>query len=118
MCRLMASYVLAIWSVLITASQARSELRVPAPLVDLGDVKSGLPLTHSFELINDGPEAVEIRETRASCGCLIGKVEPRIIQPGERGTLVMNMHTLGQAAGPHSWKATVAYRQGGVASEI
>jgi hypothetical protein len=85
--------------------------------VDLGDVKSGLPLTHSFELINDSPEAVEILETRASCGCLIGKVEPRIIPAGERAALVLRMHTLGQAAGPHSWKATLRYRHEGVEKE-
>jgi len=114
----MASFRLAILIALLLASQARSQLRVPAPLVDLGGVKSGLPLSHSFDLINDGPEAVEILETRASCGCLIGNVEPRTIQPGQRGTLVLNMHTLGQAAGPHSWRATVAYRQGGVEKEI
>jgi hypothetical protein len=104
--------------VLLFAAQARGELHVPTPVVDLGEVKSGLPLSHSFELINTGPDAVEIQDTRASCGCLIGKVEPRIIQPGGRAALALRMHTLGQAGGPHTWKATVQYRQGGQEKEI
>ena len=116
--RLMRSFRFAIPLVLLFASQVRSELYVPAPVIDLGEVKSGLPLTNSFELINTGPGVVEILETRASCGCLIGKVEPRTIQPGKSGTLVLRMHTLGQAAGPHTWKATVQYRQRGMEKEI
>lgn len=116
--RHMPSFRFAIPVVLLLATQARSELRVPAPVVNLGEVKAGLPLTHTFELINDGPGIVEILDTRGSCGCVVGKVEPRVIQPGERGTLTLRMHTLGQAAGPHLWKATVGYRQGGMEKDI
>ncbi|HMF17543.1 MAG TPA: DUF1573 domain-containing protein, partial [Gemmataceae bacterium] len=116
--RLMPSFRFVIPLVLLLAAQARSELHVSAPVLDLGEVKSGLPLIHSFELINTGPGVVEILETRASCGCLIGKVEPRTIQPAKSGTLVLRMHTLGQAAGPHTWKATVQYRQRGMEKEI
>lgn len=115
--RFMPSFRFAIPLVLLLAAQARGELRVPAPVLALGELKAGLPLTHTFELINEGPEAVEILETRASCGCVAGKVEPRLIEPGERGSLVLRMHTLGQAAGPHSWKATVQYREGNVEKE-
>ena len=84
--RLMPSFRFTIPLVLLLAAQARSELHVPAPVMDLGEVKSGLPLTNSFELINTGSGVVEILETRASCGCLIGKVEPRNIQPGKSAT--------------------------------
>src|SRR6516225_7540896 len=112
----MAAFPLTI--VLVLASHVPNQLSVPAPVVDLGEVKSGLPLAHTFELINDGPDAVEILETRASCGCVAGKVEPRLIQPGQRGSLVLRMHTLGQGAGLHSWKATVSCRQGTVQREI
>jgi hypothetical protein len=114
----MSSFRLAIWSALIVASQVQAQLRVPAPVADLGAMKSGQPLSHSFELINDGPEAVEILETRGSCGCLLGQVEPRIIQPGKSGSLVLRAHTLGQSAGPHSWGATLRYRQGSAENEI
>jgi hypothetical protein len=117
--RIIMSYpMVAFPLVLLLSLQIPNQLHVPAPVVDLGEVKSGLPVAYSFELINDGPEAVEILETRASCGCVAGKVEPRLIQSGQRGSLVLCMHTLGQAAGPHSWKATVSYRQGTVEREI
>jgi hypothetical protein len=100
------------------SARAQADLRIASPDADLGEIRGALPLTHTFELFNDGSETVEILETRAGCGCLVPCVEPHLIEPHGRGALVMQVTTLGQAAGPHDWNATVRFRQRGKESQI
>jgi hypothetical protein len=95
-----------------TANLARAELRFPEAKAHAGEVRAGLPLTHSFPFINDGPEAVEILEAQPSCGCLVPRVEKRVYQPGERSSLRVEVNTLTQTAGPQTWRVLVRYRRG------
>src|SRR5262249_45219004 len=103
--------------ILLCLSGARADLRFTQPRVDFGEVKSGAPLVHEFPFTNTGPETVEIAEIRASCGCLQPKLEPRCYKPGESGNLRSDVNTLTQAAGMHSWRIVVAYRQRETAGE-
>lgn len=97
---------------LLTPRAARADLDCPQPSVDAGEVKSGAPLAHEFAFRNTGPEDIEIVEIQSSCGCLKPKLEPRVYKSGADGTLRVEVNTLTQSAGPHSWRTVVRYRQG------
>jgi hypothetical protein len=96
----------------VIEESARADLRFIQPLADAGEVKSGVPLTHRFAFVNTGPEAVEITDARASCGCMTPRLDQRTFQPGEEGTLLLEINTLSQSAGAHSWRVQVTYRAG------
>jgi hypothetical protein len=89
-----------------------ADLRLAAVHVDLGDVPGSLPLRREFTFVNDGARPIEIVEARPSCGCLKPVLAKRAIAPGERGSVTLEVQTLGQAAGPHTWQLTLLYREG------
>ena len=94
------------------AVPARSELHVAAPSIDLGIIRGGKNLTHRFELVNRGPESIEILEVQRGCGCLAPKLDQRVIAPAGKTILALELRTLGQADGPHTWDLQVKYRAG------
>jgi hypothetical protein len=83
----------------------QADLLFPVKTVD-----RGLPLAQPFHFVNQGPADVEINGLRASCGCLKPKLDKRSWKPGEKGSLLLEIHTLGQSAGAHSWQLHVTYR--------
>jgi hypothetical protein len=97
---------------------ARAELRFTQPTADAGQVKCGVPLAHEFAFGNTGPGAVEIVEIQASCGCLRPQLEQRLYNVGEGSKLRIEVNTLTQAAGPHSWRTVVRYREGNETHEM
>jgi hypothetical protein len=92
------------------SSSARAELRFAQPTVELGRVRTGIPLTHSFSFVVVGPAPVEITDINASCGCLAPRLTKRLYQEGEKGTLNVELNTLSQPAGRHAWRIQVLYR--------
>jgi uncharacterized protein DUF1573 len=104
--------ILVIVLALQTTATARAVIRVFQPEKDLGLVRAGMRLSTTFDFVNDGPLPVEILEVRPGCGCLVASIEPRLLEPGRHGTLTLNANTLGQAAGPHVWTATLRCRLG------
>jgi hypothetical protein len=94
------------------ASHARADLRFTAASVDLGDARSGVPLSHAFAFVNDGPDALEIVELRPGCGCVIPRLEKRRYKARARGAVLLEINTLAQTAGPHTWTLQVRYRSG------
>src|SRR5262249_25218092 len=97
---------------------ARADLHCPEPRIDLGEVKSGKPLAHRFAFTNRGTESVEITEIRPSCGCLKPRCDKGAYRPGESGTLLFEVNTLTQPAGPHSWRVLIRYRSGNREGEL
>ncbi len=97
----------------LAVSAARADLSFPSPTVDIGEVHSGAPLRQRFPFTNPGPGAVQITDLRASCGCVKPALEKRAYAPGDSGELTLEIRTLGQPAGAHSWRLQVAYRAGG-----
>lgn len=95
------------------ATAARAELHFPQASADLGEVRSGVPLQHRFTLVNRGAGPIEIVEVRASCGCLKPRLERRTYQPGETGTLLLEVNTLGEAEGRNRWQCLVVAQSGG-----
>jgi hypothetical protein len=91
------------------SSLARADLRFPAPSVDLGDIRAGVPLSHAFSFTNTGPHTVSVTQLQPGCGCLRPHLEQHDFAPGAQGTIPLEVHTLGQAAGPHRWYLTVIY---------
>jgi hypothetical protein len=96
----------------------RAELECAQPVVEKGEVRSGMSLSHRFPFVNRGPDAVEVTEVRPSCGCLVPKLEQRRFEAGESGVLLLEVNTLTQPAGANSWRATIHYKTGGVEREL
>ena len=97
----------------LVGSAARADLRFTQPAADVGDVRSGTPLTQRYEFVNEGPESVQIVNVRASCGCMKPDLNQRSFGPGEQGSLVVEVNTLSQPPGPNTWLVQVSYDAGG-----
>jgi hypothetical protein len=100
-----------------SVATVRADLRFVQPQVNVGEVRSGVPLAHNFPFVNDGPGTVEITAVRTGCGCLTSRLEKRLYPPGEQGALRVEINTLGQSAGAHTWRAYVTVRNNNVESE-
>jgi hypothetical protein len=109
---------LALLVTVLSFSMGRAELRFIQPTANVGDVRSGMALRHTFKFVNDGPESVEITGTQGSCGCLSPTIAKRSLKPGEEGELVLDVNTLSPAAGPHTWRLKVAYQAADKPHEI
>jgi hypothetical protein len=104
--------------VLLGAGAARAELECARPNVQLGEVRSGVPLSHRFTFVNRGPDVVLVTDVRPSCGCLAPKLDRRRYEPGESGTLLLEVNTLTQPEGLNTWRTTVTYQSGGSPREL
>jgi hypothetical protein len=80
--------------------------------VQLGEVRAGTPLVHEFRFVNDGPETVALLEARSSCGCLRPSLPCRLLAPGAKAALRVEVNTLTQAAGSHTWQVHLFYQLG------
>ncbi|HXG13058.1 MAG TPA: DUF1573 domain-containing protein [Gemmataceae bacterium] len=96
----------------------RADLHFPEPTVDVGEVRCGAPLSHRFTFINRGPVPVEILEVRAGCGCLTPRLPQRLWQPGEAGSLLLEVNTLSEEEGPHAWTCQVICQGAGRRFEV
>lgn len=87
----------------------------PAPLqataasVDLGEVKSGPPCSHTFELKNTGSAAVVITAVAPGCGCSKVELSAKQMKAGESVKLTVATSTLTQPEGTAHWPVVVAY---------
>ena len=97
---------------ILHVQSAYADLHFPQVTADLGQVRGATMLAHRFTFTNSGPDAVEIIETRPTCGCSTSSLEKRSYQPGESGTLVLEINTLSQPAGNNTWGVHVHYRVG------
>jgi hypothetical protein len=111
---ILAAFVL----VLASGGTARPELHFPEPRADVGEVRCGAPLGHRFAFVNRGSAPVEIVEVRAGCGCLTPRLPKRVYQPGESGSLLLEINTLSQEEGPHTWTCEVACQSAGRRSDV
>lgn len=98
----------------VPAGSARADLQVAQPVIELGEVRSGPILRQRFSFVNQGKEPVEIIGARASCGCLTPRLEARTYPPGAAGSVLMEVNTLSQTPGPHSWFVHLSYKNGAV----
>jgi hypothetical protein len=59
-------------------------------------VKEGTTVSHTFELVNNGTDVLEIKDVRTSCGCTAALVSNSTLKPGEKGTLKVDLDTKGR----------------------
>jgi hypothetical protein len=109
---------LSVFLLALPCQQLRAELRFEQTTVQLGPVRGGVRLAQEFTFTNDGPEPVEVLDVRVGCGCLKPTLARRTFPPGEQGAIVLEVNTLGQAAGAHTWHADVRYRRGTAEQEV
>ena len=97
---------------------ARADLQFSDPVTNAGTVYAGVPLIQVFHFKNVGTEAVSVIQARASCGCSKPTLGQSTYQPGETGSIRLEVYTLSQAPGPHTWTVTLNYQTGNEAREI
>lgn len=99
-------------------SIVRAELRFTATSQDRGEVRAGVPLKETFAFVNVGTEPIQILEVRSTCGCLAPRIEKKLIAPGEKGEVLVEVNTLSQPAGHHNWATRLRYQVNGTAREV
>jgi hypothetical protein len=99
-------------------AEAQADLHCDSPVFNAGEARSGVPLRHRFVFVNVGPGVVQVSDVRTSCGCLTPRLGQRRYGPGEEGSLLLEVNTLTQPEGPHSWSAQVRYESGGHSREL
>jgi len=104
--------------VLLLVSPLRAELHVAQPAANVGEVRGVRPLTHRFPFVNRGSNSFEITDARASCGCLTPRLSQRTVRPGEEAELLLEVNTLTQAAGDHTWTVQLLTQSGGRSEEM
>jgi hypothetical protein len=108
----------AMLAIALGAVPARADLHFPEPVANAGLIYTGMPLVHEFPFENRGSETVVLLEARASCGCTKPRFAQAEYRPGEKGALTLEVNTLSQAPGPHTWIVTLKYRSGEVARDM
>ena len=103
---------------MLIVGPARAQLHCDQPAVQTGEVHTGAALSHRFVVVNNGNETIEILDVKPSCGCLAPRIDQRVLAPGARGALQVEVNTLTQDAGPQSWRVTVRYREGHTDHEL
>ncbi len=102
---------------LFSPALASAQLRFEQPNSNLGVLVGGPIYQQRFDFVNEARTPIEIVDIRLGCGCLQPILAKRTFTPGERGTLMLNLRTLGQAAGERVWRAHVVSRNGGKLDE-
>jgi hypothetical protein len=102
---------------LCPASTGTDELTFAEPTVRCGTVYAGAPLAHRFEFQNLTRHVIRITDVHTHCGCTTPRLGQLIYQPGERGTVELEVMTLTQPAGPHTFSAHVEYEVSGAKKE-
>lgn len=75
---------------------------------DFGKIPQGKPVTHIFEVINNGTDSLKISSVQASCGCTTPEWEQNKAQaPGEKTAITVGYNAA--AEGPFSKFITVTY---------
>lgn len=107
-----ARFVFVLGVLLVCPVLASAQLRFTQPTADLGELRGGPVYDHRFDFVNESGQPLEITDIRLGCGCLQSMLEKRIYAAGEKGSLRLNIRTLGQPDGTRTWQAYVQTRQG------
>jgi len=66
--------------------------RIIEPIKDFEVVAKGEKLVHTFEIANDGDQALELVEVRPACGCTVAEFD-KTIAPGKTGKVKATVDT-------------------------
>jgi hypothetical protein len=104
--------------VLMFTPGVRADLFCAEPVVTLGQVKAGRPLSYRFTFTNRSPNDLQITNVEPSCGCLKPRIGQKRLQPGETGVLVLEVNTLTAPPGPNAWRVQITYHSGGETHDL
>jgi hypothetical protein len=77
---------------------------------DFGKIPQGRPVTHYFEVKNNGKEAFKLDNVQASCGCTVPEWDhEQVIEPGKTAKIKVGYNAA--AEGPFTKNITVTYKQ-------
>ena len=96
-------------SLFCVVSLARAELVFEKPIQTFHAVPADGHVEARFSFKNSGPEPVEIRKVRSSCGCTSARLEKKLFAPGEGSELVARF-SFGGRRGPQRKLITVTTR--------
>lgn len=65
-------------------------------LADLGTLKEGTEVEHTFTFKNTGNTDVVIQQAIPSCGCTIASIPDKPVHPAQQGHVVVHFRTAGQ----------------------
>jgi hypothetical protein len=102
---------------LAMAANAPAQLQFVQTTIDAGTVYTGQPLVRRFEFVNVAKNAVDIVEAKASCACAKPRLGQKTLQPGEKGWVDVEVHTLGQAPGANVWSVWLVCASGSMVIE-
>lgn len=71
-------------------------LKIENPVHDFGKISQGASVSKEFVITNTGKEELNIRMTRASCGCTASKPEKNDLKPGESSTIKVTFNPEGK----------------------
>ena len=100
----------------ITASDVKTTVVTPVEDVlglkelefDFGKIPQGKPVTHVFEVINNGKDSLKIGNVQASCGCTTPEWERDEVQaPGQKTVITVGYNAA--AEGPFAKYITIVY---------
>jgi hypothetical protein len=72
-------------------------LKIGKPIHDFGKIKHGNSVEHNFLITNTGKEELNIRMTRASCGCTASIPEKDNLKPGESSNIHVTFNSEGKS---------------------
>ncbi|MEM8584985.1 MAG: DUF1573 domain-containing protein [Bacteroidota bacterium] len=73
---------------------------------DFGEIEEGEIVTHEFEFINRGSRPLVISDARGSCGCTVPTWSQEPVEPGKRGSIVVQFNSTGKR-GERNQKVTI-----------
>ncbi|MCW3094200.1 MAG: hypothetical protein JWP81_5269 [Ferruginibacter sp.] len=78
------------------------------PEFDFGKIPQGKPVTHIFEVSNNGKDSLNIINVQASCGCTTPEWERgRVVAPGEKTNITVGYNAA--AEGKFTKLVTITY---------
>jgi len=72
------------------------KLKFDNPVHDFGSIKQGESVSTDFVFSNTGKSVLNIRQTRASCGCTVTKPQKSTLAPGESSTIKVTFNSAGR----------------------
>jgi len=83
---------------MLTAEQLAMapKLKIENPFFNFGKIKQGESVSNDFVITNTGKEELNIRMTRASCGCTVSRPEKNNLKPGESSVINVTFHSKGK----------------------
>ncbi|MEP7109835.1 MAG: DUF1573 domain-containing protein [Ferruginibacter sp.] len=75
---------------------------------NFGKIPQGKPVTHIFEVTNDGKDSLHIANVQASCGCTTPEWDREKVQaPGEKTNITVGYNAASE--GPFNKQITITY---------